>query len=352
MAKAHFKAGGGEMTYKNPIYRGYFADPFVWKHESRYYAVGTGPISDEPTAGEADFTTYKIGGKEMAIPLLVSDDLVNWKLHGGALEVPSFASGAVFWAPEVAYAEGKFYLYFSFATEGLKHKLSVAVSEDPRGPYRFAGTLLSDSDDCSFAIDAHAFKDDDGKWYLFYARDFLDFDPKVRAGTALVMDELVGMTRLAGKHRTVLRAKCEWQRFQANREMYGGVYDWHTLEGPCVRKRNGVYYCFYSGGCYQGESYGVDYGVANRVWGPYSDEGNESGARVLKTVPGKVIGPGHHSIVVGPDDRTDFIVYHAWDLQMTGRRMCIDKLEWTAEGPRCAGPTWTPQTVLAMADVS
>jgi len=331
------------MNWTNPVYPYYFADPFAWKHEGRYYAVGTGPISESPAAGEADFTTYTVNGREMAIPLLTSDDLVNWKLHGGALIVPPFAKGAIFWAPEVAYHNGLFYLYFSYATEGLKHSLRVAVSDQPTGPFEDAGALLPETDDCSFAIDAHAFRDDDGQWYLFYARDFLDFSGEVRAGTALVADCLVNMTRLAGEHRTVLRARCEWQRFQANREMYGKVFDWHTLEGPCVRKRDGIYYCFYSGGCYQGEGYGVDYGAATSVLGPYSDAGNESGARVLRTLPGKVIGPGHHSIVLGPDDETEFIVYHAWDPAMSGRRMHIDRLDWTEHGPRCLGPTHTPQ---------
>jgi beta-xylosidase len=222
----------------------------------------------------------------------------------------------------------------------------VAVSDQPTGPYEDAGPLLPKSDPCSFAIDAHPFRDDDdGQWYLFYARDFLDFSAATRAGTALVVDRLVDMTRLSGDPKTVLRAKCDWQRFQANRPMYGKVFDWHTLEGPCLRKHDGTYYCFYSGGCYQGEGYGVDYGTSPAVMGPYSDAGNESGARVLRTVPGHVIGPGHHSIVLGPDDGTEFIVYHAWDPQMTGRRMHIDKLEWTNNGPRCAGPTWTEQSL-------
>lgn len=328
------------MRWQNPVYPYYFADPFVWKHQGRYYAVGTGPISESPSAGEAEFTTVKVNGREMAIPLLVSDDLVHWNLHGGALLVPPRARGAVFWAPEVAHHDGKFYLYYSYAVEELKHSLCVAVSSNPEGPYEDAGALLPESDPCTFAIDAHAFCDDDGEWYLFYARDFLDFGGGLRAGTALVMDRLIGMTRLAGETKTVLRARCDWQLFQSQRPMYGKVLDWHTLEGPCVRKRNGRYYCFYSGGCYQGEGYGVDYGVADSITGPYSDEGNESGARVLRTLRGRVIGPGHHSIVVGPDDRTEFIVYHAWDPAMTGRRMHIDRLEWTPQGPRCAGPTF------------
>jgi GH43 family beta-xylosidase len=121
--------------------------------------------------------------------------------------------------------------------------------------------------------------------------------------------------------------------------MYGEVLDWHTLEGPFVQIHGGKYFCFYSGGCYQGEGYGVDYGVADNVIGPYSDEGVDSGPRVLKTVPEKVIGPGHHSIVKGLDDVTDFLVYHAWDPEMKGRRMCIDPLLWESGVPRCVGPT-------------
>jgi GH43 family beta-xylosidase len=162
----------------------------------------------------------------------------------------------------------------------------------------------------------------------------------------LVVDRLESMTRLAGEERTVLRARWDWQLFRRQRTMYGRVFDWHTLEGPCVREREGRYYCFYSGGCYENESYGVDYGVAETVLGPYADAGNGTGPRVLKTVPGRVIGPGHHSIVPGPDERSEWIVYHAWDSGRTARRLCIDRLMWTRDGPRCAGPTWTEQAAV------
>jgi hypothetical protein len=153
------------------------------------------------------------------------------------------------------------------------------------------------------------------------------------------------MTKLAGCWTTVLRARHDWQRFQANRTMYGQVFDWHTVEGPCVRKHDGRYYCFYSGGCYENASYGVDYCVADAVMGPYAEQGVCMGPRVLRSVPGQVIGPGHHSIVLGPDDETEYVAYHAWDASLTSRRMFLDRLVWTEAGPRCLGPTWTPQEV-------
>ena len=65
---------------------------------------------------------------------------------------------------------------------------------------------------------------------------------------------------------------------------------------------------------------------------------------VLRSVPGELEGPGHCSVVTGPDGG-DWIVYHAWDAQHTARRMCIDRIEWTAAGPRVLGPTVGPQPV-------
>jgi len=98
-----------------------------------------------------------------------------------------------------------------------------------------------------------------------------------------------------------------------------------------------------SGGRWETESYGVDYAVADRVMGPYSDEGAEGGPRVLHTIQGEMLGPGHNSIALGPDGQSEYIIYHAWDKDMAARQMCVDRLIWTPDGPRCDGPTlpWT-----------
>lgn len=54
-----------------------------------------------------------------------------------------------------------------------------------------------------------------------------------------------------------------------------------------------------------------------------------------------VKGPGHNSMVFAPDSKSEYIVYHAWGKD--ARQMCLDKIVWTTEGPRCEGPTWKPQ---------
>lgn len=311
------------QRHANPVYAGYFADPFVWKFEEQYYAIGTGELE----------ATGKSVGKIFSI--LRSTDLFHWQFASNALTQPDAKLGTHFWAPEVAYSEGKFYLYYSVGFDDREHQLRVAIADAPIGPYRDTGNSLIDSKSCPFAIDPHPFRDEDGQWYLFYARDFLDFDSERRPGTALVVARMKTMTELGANERVVLRARHDWQRFESNRLMYGQRWDWHTLEGPGVRKHDGKYYCFYSGGRWETENYGVDYAVSNDVLGTYSDEDNDAGPRVLRTIPGELLGPGHNSIALGPDGETEYIVYHAWNKEMTARQMCVDPLIWTAEGPRC-----------------
>jgi beta-xylosidase len=312
-----------ERERPRPVYDSYFADPYVWRHGDEWFAIGTG---EREASGEPS---------ELVFPLLRSRDFKTWMRAGRALLRPEPSLGNNFWAPEVAFAEGKFHLYYSVGFGDKNHQLRVATSETPLGPFQDWGRALIDPGECAFAIDAHAFRDDNGRWYLFYARDFLDSENGARPGTALVVAPMNSMTELAREHRVVMRARHDWQRFQENRLMYGGTYDWHTLEGPFVRKHDGRYYCFYSAGRWENETYGVDYGVADHVLGPYSDGGNDEGPRVLHTIRGELLGPGHNSIVTGPDGE-DWLVYHAWDSAMTARRMFVDQMVWTADGPRCS----------------
>jgi GH43 family beta-xylosidase len=127
--------------------------------------------------------------------------------------------------------------------------------------------------------------------------------------------------------------------------MYGGVYDWHTLEGPFVVKRFDRYWCLYSGGAWTTPGYGVSVAVADSPLGPFHDDATR-GPTLLRSRPGALEGPGHNSVVVAPNGE-DYLVYHAWDPAHTGRRMCIDRLYWTPEGPRTDGPTIEPQPVPA-----
>jgi beta-xylosidase len=317
--------------YTNPVWNGYFADPFVLKSHGIYYAVGTGGGGN--------------GGKQpdgRVFPLLRSTDLVHWEYRGGAL-TPLGTGAFDYWAPEIAEKEGRFYLYYSALEPGeTHHRLRVAVADDPEGPYTDTGRLLLPEE--PFSIDAHPFRDPaDNRWYLFFARDYFDG----RAGTGLAVAPLADdMLSLSGPVQTVLRASADWHIFERNRPLYDQVWEaWHTVEGAFVVPYAGCYYLLYSGGRWEGPDYGVGFAVADSVMGPYYEEPGLPGPTVLRGVEGKVLGPGHNSVVRGPDDQSLYVVYHAWDTERTARRMCIDPLVWTEKGPVCAGPTWTPQMI-------
>jgi arabinan endo-1,5-alpha-L-arabinosidase len=317
-------------TYTNPVYAGSMPDPSVIQYKNAYYAFGT--TGNERLADGRIFTVLR------------STNLVNWERLGGALEPPSTNARVQYWAPEVTEEHGKFFLYYAMGgTAPESFGLRVATGSRPEGPYVDSGKALVDCETNRFTIDPFPFRDDDGQWYFFYARNFTNSAPGEHPGTALVVDRLVDMTRLAGDCHVVVRARYDWTLYEAHRRMdvYNATFDWHTIEGPSVVKHDGRYYCFYSGANYQTTRYGVDYVEAEHPLGPYS--GQSEHPRVLRSVPGKVRGPGHHSIVTGPDGRTQYIIYHAWNRDMKARQMCLDKLTWTAEGPRCLGPTFEPQ---------
>ena len=55
------------MTYQNPVWPGYFADPFVLRHAGDYYAYGTGETLERGADGAA-----------RAFRILRSRDLTDW----------------------------------------------------------------------------------------------------------------------------------------------------------------------------------------------------------------------------------------------------------------------------------
>jgi arabinan endo-1,5-alpha-L-arabinosidase len=307
-----------QPSYTNPVWPEYFADPFVVRWEDRYVAYGTGELVD---------------GR--AFRVLTSTDLVSWESVGGALQPLPADQGSDYWAPEVVAAEGRWWMYYSVGFEDRGHSLRVASAASPLGPFLDCGVDLTPDE--LFAIDPHPFRDVDGRWYLYYARDVLDAE---RVGTHLAVAELSGMTALSGPGQAVLAPTADWQIFERQRSLHGQVSDWHTLEGPVVLQRAGRYYLLYSGGSYLGEGYGVAWARADHPLGPWTEpDGVE---RLLATVPGHVRGPGHNSVVTTPAGN-DVLVYHAWDEEMTQRCLCIDPLLWDDDGPRTPGPTWTEQ---------
>jgi beta-xylosidase len=304
-----------------PVYRGYFADPFLARFGGEFIAYGSG---DDRALD---------GTETRAFEALRSPDLVEWTSAGGVLERPDPALGDAYWAPEVVEADGAYWMYYSVGHGIVGHHLRVARADSPLGPFVDQDANLTPHE--SFAIDAHPFRDADGTWYLFFARDVLTGD---RPGTHLAVLSLASPTQPASEPVAVLAPDADWQLFARDRSMYGRTFDWHTLEGPTVLRRGDRYVLFFSGGSWEGAGYGVSVATAPHPLGPWTHEPREA-ADLLSTELTGLLGPGHNS-VLRLDDGTDVIAFHAWDAVGGSRRMHIEPLRWEAGTPKVvtAGP--------------
>ncbi|HSG38112.1 MAG TPA: family 43 glycosylhydrolase, partial [Thermoanaerobaculia bacterium] len=119
-----------------------------------------------------------------------------------------------------------------------------------------------------------------------------------------------------------------------------GYVRWHTVEGSFVLERKGVYYQMFSGGNWQNPTYGVSYATAPSLG--TQDEWEQAALPILRS-GGEVIGPGHNSVVRGPDNRQLYCVYHRWSPDSSARVMAIDPLDWAGERMLVLGPTTTPR---------
>ena len=154
-----------------PAWDGYLADPHVLRlPDGGYAAYGSGPPAPSAPQGLRVFRA------------LWSPDLKTWHDRGFVLDRLPPGAGDEYWAPEVAHTDGAYWMYYSVGHGIAGHGLRVARAEDPFGPFTDTGVNLTPGE--LFAIDAHPFRDDDGRWYLYYARDVLNHS---RVGTHLAV---------------------------------------------------------------------------------------------------------------------------------------------------------------------
>jgi len=325
--------------YCNPIWPGGFADPFILKTRGRYYAYATADV-DRPPNGSLVFR------------ILTSINLIEWREVGRAM--PTLGAPYYrYWAPEVTADNGRFLLYYAVHTDEFVASIRVAVAERPEGPFVDSGHDLTGAL-FAWAIDPHVFRDHDGQWYLYITIEYWD-DPEGYTGSGNAVVRLRDPFTVEGAPARVTPPRHPWELFEARRPEKGGV-DWYTVEGPAVLRHRGRYYEMFSGGCYYRDNYAVSYATSPTPMGPggmrdasWRDWEDATGdGRLMHGAPNQVIGPGHNSLVRGPNNADLYIAYHAWPPDMTARRPCLDRLYWHGDALWTPGPTHTPQSAPAL----
>jgi GH43 family beta-xylosidase len=266
-------------TYKNPVIDDNLADPVVIRHEGNYYLYATGEVDGD--------NGYRV---------FTSNDLVNWQ-RGPVVFRPGQPH---IWAPDVWRDPdtGRLYLYYT-----ANGTVGVADAAGPLGPFTIRKRLFDR------AIDAHLFRDDDGRLYLYIVQ---------LPGFRIMVQSMAHPTEPVGDPQVVLQPEAEWE-----------TRDGRVTEGPWMIKHDGRYYLLYSGSGAQTPDYAVGYATSASPLGPFTRAEHNP---ILHRSEG-LFGPGHGCAIRDQADQWWF-VYHQ---KRTARRewdrfICVDPLRFDNQG--------------------
>jgi hypothetical protein len=194
------------------------------------------------------------------------------------------------WAPDAAYKNGKYYLYFPAKKADGIFQIGVAVSDLPVGPF----TAEPEAIENSYSIDPAVFADDDGKYYMYfggiwggqlqsyrnneYNKDFKEpllhevaLGPKI----ALLTND---MKQFAEPVREIIIID------ENGKPLLAGDNERRFFEASWMHKYNGKYYFSYS----TGDTHFICYAIGDNPYGSFIYQG-----RILNPVVGWT---SHHSI--------------------------------------------------------
>jgi arabinan endo-1,5-alpha-L-arabinosidase len=290
-------------------------DPCIIKAGDTYHLFSTGQAHD-PTG---------------LLPWRTSKDLVNWTLHGRVLDsIPPWAQDAVpgtrgLWAPDIAFFNGQYHLYYSCSTFGSNHSvigLATNKTLELRSPdckWQDRGLVVKSQRGDDFnAIDANHLIDRDGKHWLCLGSFW--------SGIKMFQLDPATGTLMPNQRKYSLASR------PAPEDAPGAI------EAPFMIERNGYYYLFTSFDyCCRGtsSSYYIVVGRSRKVLGPYAGKDGKSQLEGYGTVVlqgnRRYRGPGHQAVL--RDGDRDYLVYHAYDAQQDGRpTLRIAPMEWSADG--------------------
>ncbi len=266
----------------------YTADPSAHVFEDKIYIY---PSHDLDHDGEDndDGDQYKMEDYHILSMDDVDAPCVD---HGEALhmkDVP-WVSGQM-WAPDAAFKNGKYYLYFPARDKNGIFRIGVATSDRPEGPFKPEESFILGS----FSIDPAVLVDDDDKAYIYFGglwggqleswmtnnftKDFVEpaaDAPEVGPRVAELSDDMLSIKEIP---QEILIVDEDGNPIKAGDE------DRRYFEGPWMHKYNGKYYLSYS----TGTTHYLVYAIGDTPKGPFTYKG-----RILEPVIGWTT---HHSIV-------------------------------------------------------
>lgn len=288
-------SAASQVTFTNPVLPGDYADPSVVRVGDDYWA----------TATSSEWAPL--------FPILHSKNLVDWETVGHVFpEKPPGWADAHFWAPEISYDNGKYYIYYTANKKGGNLCVGVASATNPTGPYTDHGPLVCQE---AGSIDGYQIRDEKGELYLIWKED----------GNSVKKPTPMWGQRMNEERTALLGEKFELFRNDPN------TWEGGLVEGAALMRRGEYFYMFYAGDacCGRGCTYGVGVARAKNLRGPW--EKHSANPIMKQNDTWKCAG--HGSLVTDAQGR-DYFMYHAYSTKGTvypGRQGLLDPVHWGAD---------------------
>jgi hypothetical protein len=236
----------------------------------------------------------------------ISMDSINGPatVHPVALDIKDVPwAGRQMWAPDAAEKDGKYYLYFPVKDKQDVFRIGVAVGDNPAGPFKAQPEPIKNS----FSMDPAVYKDDDGKYYMYFGGLWGGQLQRWKSGEYKADDEAQPADDQPALYPKMARMANDMLEFaekprdvqildEAGKPILSKDHDRRFFEAPWVHKYKGNYYLSYS----TGDTHFIAYAMGKSPYGPFTYKG-----RILEPVLGWT---NHHSIV--EVDGKWYLFYH------------------------------------------
>jgi hypothetical protein len=299
------------------------ADPSAHVFNGRIYVYPSHDIaSNTPEDDEG-------GHFVMADYRVLSMDKVGGKVtdHGVALDIKDVPwAKRQMWAPDAAFKDGNYYLYFPVKNKDDVFQIGVAVSKSPTGPFKAEAEPIKGS----YSMDPSVFKDKDGSYYMIFGgiwggqlqrwknNVYQGVSPNPKKGEVALLPRIAKLTgdmkqfaeevkeiKIVDKDGNLLMEDNNDKRF---------------FEAAWMHIYNKKYYLSYS----TGDTHNICYATGDSPYGPFTYQGV-----ILKPVLGWT---NHHSIVT--QNGKHYLFYH--DVQISGkthlRNVKATELKYNSDG--------------------
>jgi len=326
----HIEAGDSSKKSKylsQPLISNiYTADPSAHVFDGKIYIYPSHDIDagtpENDNGDHFDMKDYHI----------LSMDSVNGKVtdNGVALSIKDIPwAGRQLWAPDAAFKNGTYYLYFPVKDKSDVFRIGVATAKTPAGPFKAEPKPIEGS----FSIDPAVFTDTDGNTYLYfggiwggqlqrwnngkYDADGSKTDSQKEnepALTAKVAKLSNNMLSFDGAVKDVVILD------ENGKALLTKDHDRRFFEGAWMHRYNGKYYFTYS----TGDTHYLAAAIGDSPYGPFKYQGV-----FMNPVEGWTT---HHSII--EQNGKWYIFYH--DTQLSGkthlRNVKVTELKHNADG--------------------